>query len=119
MVSETRTPQEWASNFASWLDQQMTTRNYTDSDMARRAGVTRQMVGKWRRGHDRPSPASASKLAEVLGLNPLDVMAEAGHTSGTDPARARLGDLLRYVPDERLRELETFIRFLITMKDEP
>lgn len=106
------TTAEWAQRFGEWLTLEMDERNYTAADLARRTDLTRQMIGKWRHGYDRPSPTSARKLAEVFGLNPLDVMAKAGHLSDTDPARNRLGDLLRFVPDDRLSELERFIRFL-------
>jgi len=125
---ESLTITEWSRKFGEWLDEMMVSRNYTSSELARRTavvrdgkvitpGVTRSMISKYRRGIDRPSPRSCTRIAEVFGVNPLEVMSLAGYGGSHDDTRSRIADLIRFIPDARLPETERFLRFMAAEED--
>lgn len=71
------------------------------------------VVGYWTRGERVPSPASADRLADVLGVDRDLVLALAGHRSPTealdpDSDEARLIAMIRAIKwdDERIGAIE-------------
>ncbi len=57
-----------------------------DSDTARRIGVTRAAVSDWRTGRRAPDDDQAVKLAELLGKDPGELLAECGAARAKTPA---------------------------------
>lgn len=45
-----------------------------DSDLARKMNVSRTAVSRWRSGERIPEPAEAHRLANILGIDPLQFM---------------------------------------------
>ena len=48
----------------------------SDYALANSLGVSRQLLSNWRHNRDLPNTLGAVKLAEVLGRNPIEVIAE-------------------------------------------
>ena len=57
-----------------------------DSDIARKIGATRSAVSSWRTGRRAPDDEEAIKLAELLGKEPGELLAECGAARAKTPA---------------------------------
>ena len=64
--------------FPDWLRHQLNRRGWSQAEFARQLGVKPGVVSHWFKGR-RPSPASCDKIADVLGMQPSDVLRAAGH----------------------------------------
>lgn len=65
--------------FAEWLTRQLRRREWSGADLSRRMGSGNSTVTMWLNGYRMPSPASAERLADVLGIDLDVVLAQAGH----------------------------------------
>lgn len=80
-----------------------TARGWTQADLARRLGVTRNGVNSWEQGLSVPSPASLVELAKVfsvttdylLGVESLDTVNVTGLKQKDVAVLAELADRLR------------------------
>ena len=80
-----------------------TARGWTQADLARRLGITRNGVNSWEQGLSIPSPASLVELAKVfsvttdylLGVESLDTVNVAGLKKEDVAVLAELADRLR------------------------
>lgn len=64
-----------AMDFPTWLAKQMDRKNLSQSELARRIGVTRQAVNHLLSGAtDEPSVDTLKKLAEILGVPIVEVL---------------------------------------------
>jgi transcriptional regulator with XRE-family HTH domain len=66
-------------SFPAWLRHQLDRREWKPAELARRAGVSSAMISRWINGIDVPSPESCIRIAEVLNVDPDDVLGIAGH----------------------------------------
>ena len=67
------------SEFGRWLRGQMDRREWGVTQMARELGVNHGIVSQWLNGNRNPSPKSIDKIADVLFVDPDEVLAIAGH----------------------------------------
>ena len=65
--------------FGTWLQEQLTARQWERIDLARRLDVPRGTVTRWLNGDRRPSTEKCRDLAEVLRWPPEYVLWKAGH----------------------------------------
>lgn len=80
-----------------------TARGWTQADLARRLGITRNGVNSWEQGLSVPSPASLVELAKVfsvttdylLGVESLDTVNVTGLKQKDVAVLAELADRLR------------------------
>lgn len=57
----------------------------SDSDIARKIGATRAAVSSWRVGRRAPDDDQAVALAELLGIEPGEILAECGAARAKKP----------------------------------
>ena len=60
-----------------------------DSDTARKIGVTRASISDWRNGRTTPNDDQAVKLAELLGRDAGEILAECGAARAKTPETRR------------------------------
>lgn len=109
---------EAARRFGFWLTAQLTDREMSAADLARRIGHDSSLVSKWRHGHHLPGPESCRKIARVLTLPHDEVLRAAAHRTGDlvdpgDAIRQEIVALLPLIPDELLRSLPAMLRGLV------
>lgn len=63
--------------FARKLVKQLRDRNMNQSDLARRAGLSRDAISTYARGRSMPEPANLEKIAKALGCKPEDLLLPA------------------------------------------
>ncbi|HEV2360261.1 MAG TPA: helix-turn-helix transcriptional regulator [Acidimicrobiales bacterium] len=81
----------------------------TQSDVARRAGVTTSVLSRWERGWVEPSFEAVDRVVEACGLRLSAVLSEAP----IDPHDAILvTEALARTPSERLQLLMDYVRFV-------
>lgn len=61
----------------------------SDSELARQLGGSRQSVSDWRVSRSKPDDYACIRLAELLGINPLEIIAAANAEREADPERAK------------------------------
>lgn len=75
---------------ARYIDDAITTgRAKNDADIARQCGVSRPTVSRWRSGDRTPDDDEAVKLAELLGIEAGEVLAECGAARAKTPETRR------------------------------
>lgn len=67
------------TNFSAWLSSQLGTRQWNQTDFAKRVGTSTGSVAMWMNGHRIPSTESCERIAVVLSADLDDVMRAAGH----------------------------------------
>lgn len=66
------------NTFAEWLMQQLEERDWSQAELARRAGVTRQAISNLINSNRQVGPEVANGIALALGLPPEEVFRKAG-----------------------------------------
>lgn len=75
---------------ARYIDDAITAgRAKNDADIARQCGVSRPTVSRWRSGDRTPDDDEAVKLAELLGIEAGEVLAECGAARAKTPETRR------------------------------
>lgn len=65
--------------FSGWFRDKLAEREWTQSDFARRSGVSHNVVSQWATGKRIPYPESCQVIADTLYLPFDDVLRAAGH----------------------------------------
>lgn len=78
-------------SFSSYLRRRMEEAGIGPSELARRMGIRAHTVSRWRSGERTPTVGEASDLAEILLVEPAEVLERAGHEREAE--RRRAGDL--------------------------
>lgn len=97
-ASVSRKIKDPTTNFGFWLRRQIELRDMTQTEFAKRAGVTTGMVSQWILGRRRPSTDSVDRIADALRCDMDEVLVALGIGSmPTDdpPHVRRIIDLLR------------------------
>lgn len=76
-----------SQEFAHWLKHQLDRREWTQADFARRVDSSTGLVSMWLAGKRTPGTESCQKIADVLNVDPDDVLTRAGHRPATEPLR--------------------------------
>lgn len=61
----------------------------SDSELGRQLGASKQAVSGWRNSPSKPDDYACIRLAELLGINPLEIIAAANAEREADPERAK------------------------------
>lgn len=75
--------------FATWVQGHLRSREWNDSDFARKMGIEPSVVSRWMTGKRRPSPASCDLIADALGVDTDVVLTLVGHRPATNPPAPR------------------------------
>ena len=106
---------EQRRRFGRWLRDRIDERRLTQSEFARRAGITAGVVSQWVHGQRGPTPRSIKIIAEALRVPLNDVFAAAGVAPDPEdtPEQRRVMGILKRVrlTDRRV----TFLEHLATM----
>lgn len=78
-----------ADTFGRWLQRQLETRGWRQSELARRTGINTGAVSRWISGKARIRPESCLLVAEALGVSPEEVLAAAGYVPENESIRTR------------------------------
>lgn len=81
----------------SWLRRQLTRREWSAADLARRLDVPSARVSEWISGKRRPNPQTCIRLADALGVDPDTVLAIAGHRITPAPLEDPKADLVALI----------------------
>ena len=84
-------------DIASWLRHQLARREWSGADLARRLDVSTGRVSEWTSGKRRPNPRTCIHLADVLGMDPDQVLAIAGHRVHPEPLDDPKADLIALI----------------------
>lgn len=108
-----------AVEFSGWLQDEMNKRGWNNSELARRAGVTRGAIGNVLRGDRRPGSDLAAAIAKAFGMRPDEVFQIAGILPDLNignPAKE-----IAYITDQlsldRQQQLIDFARYLLTLDE--
>lgn len=66
-------------SFSEWFRHQLTRREWSQRDFARRSDLAPSTVSEWYRGTRLPDPESCLKIADALNIDPDLVLVMAGH----------------------------------------
>ena len=67
------------NNFAIWLNDFMEQKDLTQEALAGLIGVSHVAISKWQRSLNLPEPRQLRNLAEVAGLNPIELFQLCGY----------------------------------------
>jgi transcriptional regulator with XRE-family HTH domain len=93
------------TEFVPWLAKEMEKRGWTQTELARRAGIVPSYMSMVMTGLKRPSTGACVKVATALGMSPERVL--------------RIGGYLPPVTEERLREFDHVAQVLASLPDGP
>ena len=65
--------------FAAWLDSQLRRREWSATTFAKKIGKPQGTVSRWLTGARIPDPDSCDRIADVLFVDPDEVLVIAGH----------------------------------------
>jgi len=66
------------NNFSTWLQNEMAERNWSQSDLARSAGLNRAVIHKIINGASKPTPETINAISHALRIPPELVFEKAG-----------------------------------------
>ena len=102
-------------SFGDWLTEELKQRAWSQSELARRAGLSQVSVSHVIAGNRNPGCEFCVKVADGLGVSAVLVMRKAGILPpgpDEDPALAELLAAARGLTAEQLKQLLDFARFL-------
>lgn len=100
--------------FGTWLMAALAERGLNQSQLARRIGVATGTVNRWVNEGRRPASTAFETLARELGVSVDEVMLAAGvleEESARIGPRARLADLISWLPDQEIEAVLAFAEF--------
>jgi transcriptional regulator with XRE-family HTH domain len=77
------------NNFAIWLNDFMDQRDLTQEALAQKLGISHVAISKWQRSLNLPEPRQLRNLAEVAGLNPIDLFQLCGYLPFQIPKQSK------------------------------
>jgi transcriptional regulator with XRE-family HTH domain len=96
------------SEFADWLAEQLGKQGWSQSELARRSGVTPAGVSQVLSGKADPGPDFCNGIARALGIPPERVFRQAGllpELHQPDPDLEDFIAIIKHLPDEELDRL--------------
>lgn len=100
--------------FGVWLTAALAERGINQSQFARRIGVATGTVNRWINEGRRPAAPAYEPIARELGTSVDEVMQAAGvlvEESARVGPRARLADLISWLPDQEIEAVLAFAEF--------
>jgi len=104
------------NEFADWLNDQLRTRDWKQSDLVRRSGVNSGLISQILSGQRRPGVDTCRGIAKAFGLRDIDVLRAAGLATPEPPAldvRERVRRQLDELTEEQLKVVERTARALL------
>lgn len=101
-------------DFGAWLAPQLAAKDISQSALARRVGVATGTVGRWINEGRKPLPRTIEPIAQALGVSVDEVLTAAGMLTEDNARvgpRARLLDLIRWLPDQEVEAVLAFAEF--------
>lgn len=71
-------------NIHTWLFRELTEREMSNRELARRTGVSSSTVTYWKNGRSVPGTANCRAIAVAFGMDPLEVLVLAKHVDSND-----------------------------------
>lgn len=104
------------TNFISWLTSEINSRGWTNSELARRAGVRHSTISMLLSGHNKPGLDVCVGIAKAFKVSPEDVLRRAGlipkFVAGEDdPAITRTIEYLRRLSANDRAEVLAYTMF--------
>ena len=102
-------------SFGDWLAEELKQRDWSHSELARRAGLSQVSVSGVIAGQRNPGCEFCVKVADALGVSAVLVMRKAGILPpgpDEDPALAELLAAAKGLTAEQIQEVIRFVRFL-------
>jgi len=107
--------------FVEWLEKEMAERNLSQSELARRSGVTRSAINGVLTGYRNPGPELCESIARAFKIAPEIVFRKAGILP-PKPSKDNLTEeaefLLSQLTEPQRKQAVKFIRFLAEEKGE-
>ncbi len=88
------------NHFTLWLNSTMTSRRFSQAELARAVGVGDAQISRWRRGQVVPNVHSLQRIADTFGVPRMLLDALAGYPAGD------AGEVAEGPPDEVARQAE-------------
>ena len=111
--------------FPLWLQERLTARDWSISDLADAMGMQTSLISRWMQGTQKPTAKSAAKIADALQISVDEVLTAAGLRpslkTDADPRRAELHrrlDLVELTP-ERYRTLNALLSMMLNVNESP
>lgn len=101
-------------NFLTWLDLELADRQITDSELARRGGISHAAISRARHGQ-LPGWEACKGIARGLNLPPEIVLRAAGHLPAfpeMDPVKAEMIMILDMADENQKKEILHYARFI-------
>jgi transcriptional regulator with XRE-family HTH domain len=96
-------------DFSNWLLEQMNSRGWSQADLSRMSGLTRQSVSDYiNRRRTKPEPNALVSISKAFGMSPVTVFRKAGLLPDTTSDQAQMDDwqyLLNQLPPEEADEM--------------
>jgi transcriptional regulator with XRE-family HTH domain len=104
-------------DFSDWLLEQMNQREWTQSDLSKKSGLTRQSVSDYvNRRRTNPEPAALVAIANALGISPITVFRKAGLLPSSTESDSDFDDwkhLLNQLPPDEREEMRGIVQLKI------
>lgn len=94
--------------FAARLRELMAAAGLNGAEVARRIGSHPTTVSRWRTGEDRPRPDAVARLADILGVDRMALLRDAGYAD-LDGARTDAPDPLEQYIREGARQMHELL----------
>ena len=103
--------------FEDWLSAQMKQRSWSQAQLARESGVSRQTISYWFSGKSKkPDQESLQKIADALGLPVEEVYRAAGILPGVSNKEKLAQQILKELedlPEEEQEGIVDYIRYVV------
>ena len=111
---------EFQENFISWLDQELSFRNWSDYQLAKKAGISHSVISK-ARSSSPPKWDACLAISKALNVSPITVFRKAGllphREDDASSNEATLEDWIYLLQDLPEREQNIVRNLVIDMKE--
>lgn len=104
------------TKFSDWLIEQMQNKNWSQSDLARASGLTRQTISYYLSDKStKPDEGALTKIAHALKISPITVLRKAGllPEGGENASFEDWQFLLNQLPPEEQEEVRKIVEMKI------
>ncbi len=103
-------------NFSEWLSNELIKRGWSQSELARKSGLTKGAIGNiLREQRKHPQPDTIKAIARALGIPPERALQIAGilpMKKDGSPTVEEANYLLQTLPEDEQRRIVDYIRFI-------
>jgi len=104
-----------SERFRNWLQSELHSRQWSQSELSRRAGISQSSISNVLAGNKNPGPKFVTLVALALGESPENLLSMAGirpPESRGDSVADQVLSLLDSMTSEQRRQVLDFIRFI-------